>query len=270
MGVEFNPRILGIDLKLFFNGRPGIVGWTLLNLSFSYYQYSYFGFVSNGMIMLNLLQGLYVLDFFWNETWYLKTIDIAHDHFGFYLAWGDCVWLPWMYTLQGCYLAFHPVEHGIEGFFIMVVGILGYIIFRWTNYQKDYFRRRISELKKCHKIDDEKDSCQHINIWGKYPSYITCEYRTGDGKVRESHLLTSGWWGMARHMNYTGDIILSAMWGFCCGFNHILPHFYTLYIIALLVTRVYRDETRCREKYGSEIWGKYCKKVPYRFIPYLY
>lgn len=273
MGVEFNPRIMGIDLKLFFNGRPGIVGWTLINLSFSHYQYTHFGFVSNGMIMLNVLQGLYVLDFFWNERWYLKTIDIAHEHFGFYLAWGDCVWLPWMYTLQGCYLAFHPVEHGtIGGCLVMVIGIIGYLIFRWTNYQKDYFRRRISELKKCHKIDvdDEKDPNQLMSVWGKYPSFITCEYRTGDGEIRESYLLTSGWWGLARHMNYTGDIILSTMWGLCCGFDHILPHFYTFYIIALLVTRVYRDETRCKEKYGSEIWNEYCKKVPYRFIPYVY
>lgn len=47
-----------------------------------------------------VLQGIYVLDFFWNEAWYLKTIDICHDHFGWYLGWGDCVWLPYLYTLQ--------------------------------------------------------------------------------------------------------------------------------------------------------------------------
>ena len=41
-----------------------------------------------------------MLDFFWNEAWYLKTIDICHDHFGWYLGWGDCVWLPYLYTLQ--------------------------------------------------------------------------------------------------------------------------------------------------------------------------
>ena len=46
------------------------------------------------------VQAVYVLDFFWNETWYLKTIDICHDHFGWYLGWGDCVWLPYLYTLQ--------------------------------------------------------------------------------------------------------------------------------------------------------------------------
>lgn len=47
-------------------------------------------------------QAIYVLDFFWNEAWYLKTIDICHDHFGWYLGWGDCVWLPFLYTLQVC------------------------------------------------------------------------------------------------------------------------------------------------------------------------
>lgn len=47
-----------------------------------------------------LFQGIYVLDFFWNEAWYLKTMDICHDHFGWYLGWGDTVWLPYLYTLQ--------------------------------------------------------------------------------------------------------------------------------------------------------------------------
>jgi len=36
-------------------------------------------------------QAIYVVDFFANEDWYLRTIDICHDHFGFYLAWGDLV-----------------------------------------------------------------------------------------------------------------------------------------------------------------------------------
>lgn len=62
------------------------------------------------MILVNVLQAIYVLDFFWNETWYLKTIDICHDHFGWYLGWGDCVWLPYLYTLQGLYLVYHPVQ----------------------------------------------------------------------------------------------------------------------------------------------------------------
>ena len=64
MGVELNPRIGPIDFKLFFNGRPGIVAWTLINISFAAAQYSRYGFVSNSMLIVNLLQALYVLYFF--------------------------------------------------------------------------------------------------------------------------------------------------------------------------------------------------------------
>jgi len=53
-------------------------------------------------MLVNVLQAVYVVDFFWNEAWYLKTIDICHEHFGWMLAWGDLVWLPFMYTLQVC------------------------------------------------------------------------------------------------------------------------------------------------------------------------
>lgn len=53
-------------------------------------------------LTLFISKAIYVLDFFWNEAWYLKTIDICHDHFGWYLGWGDCVWLPFLYTLQVC------------------------------------------------------------------------------------------------------------------------------------------------------------------------
>lgn len=69
------------------------------------------------------MQAIYVLDFFWNETWYLKTIDICHDHFGWYLGWGDCVWLPYLYTLQ--VRRSQGVGHGVTGF----VGI-GCVVFR--------------------------------------------------------------------------------------------------------------------------------------------
>ncbi len=68
MGVELNPRVGGLDIKLFFNGRPGIVAWTLINISFASAQYSLYGHVTNSMILVNVLQGLYVLYFFWKEA----------------------------------------------------------------------------------------------------------------------------------------------------------------------------------------------------------
>lgn len=57
MGIEFNPRIgKWFDFKLFFNGRPGIVAWTLINLSFAAKQRELYGQVTNAMVLVNVLQ----------------------------------------------------------------------------------------------------------------------------------------------------------------------------------------------------------------------
>jgi protein-S-isoprenylcysteine O-methyltransferase Ste14 len=51
-----------------------------------------------------------------------------------------------------------------------------------------------------------------------------------------------------------------------CGFAHVLPYFYALYLPALLVHRARRDEARCRAKYGSA-WDAYRAAVPARIVP---
>lgn len=57
MGIEFNPRIgKWFDFKLFFNGRPGIVAWTLINLSYMAKQQELYGYITNSMILVNVLQ----------------------------------------------------------------------------------------------------------------------------------------------------------------------------------------------------------------------
>ncbi len=148
----------------------------------------------------------------------------------------------------------------------------GYVLFRWTNYQKDAFRRLIAWRDNIAKTTFEKAlvDARVLWFWRKKATYILAKYKTKDGIQRTSYLLTSGFWGQARHMNYTGDIILSLMWCVSCGFTHILPYFYFFYIVTLLVSRTFRDETRCKGKYGEDVWNAYCKKVPYRFIPYVF
>lgn len=253
MGIELNPRIGALDLKLFFNGRPGIVAWTLINISFAATQYARYGVVTNSMMLVNFFQMLYVVYFFWKEAWYLKTIDIHHDHFGWMLAWGDSVWLPYMYTLQGLFLVIHPIELSFEyAFFVLVLGLMGFYIFAEANNQKDKFRK--TEVMK---------------IWGKKAESIPCHYMTLDGTQRESKLLTSGWWGISRHMNYTGDLLLSLAYSLACGTTYLFPYFYFVFLSILLIHRCLRDEERCTNKYGKG-WEQYCKRVPYRLIPYVW
>lgn len=80
-------------------------------------------------------------------------------------------------------------------------------------------------------------------------------------------LLVSGFWGVVRHPNYLGDIImnLSIVPLVCCA-----PPVITLYsIILLLIHRSVRDNGRCKEKYGNA-WERYCNKVQYVLIPKIY
>ena len=43
----------------------------------------------------------------------LTTMDIVHDGFGFMLAFGDLVWVPFLYSLQARYALEHSVEWSI-------------------------------------------------------------------------------------------------------------------------------------------------------------
>lgn len=206
------------------------------------------------MLLVLLFHTIYVVDFFVNESWYTRTIDIAHDHFGFMLTWGDAVFLPSAYTLQAQYLARNPVYlTRLQALAILVLGLTGYAIFRSANHQKDLVR---STDGKC-------------SIWGKPAKFLRNKYYTSDGKQHESLLLTSGWWGTARHVNYAADLLQS--WAMCatCGFTHLLPWTYFFFMAVLLWHRARRDHRRCRAKYGPG-WDKYCQLVRWRIIPGVY
>ena len=81
--------------------------------------------------------------------------------------------------------------------------------------------------------------------------------------------MVSGWWGLARHVNYTGDIAMAWTWALTCGFGSLVPYVYPVALTALLVHREHRDDRDCREKYGAD-WAAYCRRVPYRFVPGIY
>ena len=172
LGIELNPRWGQLfDWKLFHNTRIGIVAWTLINISYAAAQYKQYGFISNSMLLVNILQGIYAIDLFWYEAWYLRTIDIEHDHFGFYLAYGSSAWLPFFYTLQGLYLVHHPVQLSmVMVIIILTLGITGYYVFRAANNEKHLF--------KLHKVDT-------IKIWGQAPKFIHAPYTTVDGEKHE-------------------------------------------------------------------------------------
>lgn len=138
IGIELNPRLgPSFDLELFGNGHLGMMVWTLIDFSFMAYQHQTRGHVELSLILVTILQVLYVGDFFVNEAWYLSTIDIAHDHYGFYLAWGCFCFLPTTYTIQAQYLGMY--ESPVSTVYLVVVfslGVAAYAMFRSVNDQR--------------------------------------------------------------------------------------------------------------------------------------
>ncbi|XP_068116094.1 delta(14)-sterol reductase TM7SF2 [Hyperolius riggenbachi] len=244
IGHELNPRIGSFDLKYFCELRPGLIGWCLINLCFLMKETELRGSPSLSMILVCGFQALYVVDALWHEEAILTTMDIVHDGFGFMLAFGDLCWVPFTYSLQAYFLVRHPQELSTAAALVIVlINAIGYIIFRGSNSQKNAFRRDPSD-----------------------PSVAGLEtIPTATGK----RLLVSGWWGLVRHPNYLGDLIMALAWSLPCGLAHILPYFYVIYFTGLLIHREARDEHQCLKKYGLA-WQEYCRRVPYRIFPYIY
>ncbi|KAH6562931.1 hypothetical protein BASA62_008825 [Batrachochytrium salamandrivorans] len=246
MGRELNPRMFWgrLDLKYLCELRPGLIGWTLLNIAFCAKQFSLLGYVTTSMLAVVSFQAYYVIDALWNEEAILTTMDITTDGFGFMLVFGDLTWVPFVYTLQSRYLSMFPQDLSLLYLCgVVALNMLGLWVFRGSNGQKNAFRS-----------NPNGDSVKHLE-------YMT----TKSG----SKLLVTGWWGCARKINYTGDWLMALAWCLPCGFDTPIPYFYVIYFAVLLIHRAHRDEIKCRSKYGSD-WDIYRKKVPYLFLPYVW
>lgn len=245
MGTTLNPRAGSLDLKYFCESRPGLILWILFDLSLATAQYQRHGAVTTAMLLVNVFQFLYIADYFFHEEAILTTWDIKHEKFGWMLVWGDLVWVPFTYTIQAYYLVDHLHDlspAATAG--IVALNTAGYVVFRGSNLQKHRFRR-----------DPGRP------VWGRPPEYI----RTSHGSL----LLTSGWWGIARHLNYLGDLAMALAWCLPTGFAHPLPYFYFIYMVVLLVHRERRDHDLCHVKYGAD-WDAYCRRVRWRIVPGIY
>lgn len=80
-------------------------------------------------------------------------------------------------------------------------------------------------------------------------------------------LLVSGFWGISRHPNYLGDIIIQLCWVPFVLWNP--PTLTVVFSIVFLMQRAIRDNARCKQKYGSA-WDRYCTRVKYVLIPKVY
>jgi Delta14-sterol reductase len=120
-------------------------------------------------------------------------------------------------------------------FFLLVLWI-----FRDANWQKERFKRD-----------------RGVAIWGRRAETVG------------GSLLVSGWWGVARKINYAGEIGVYLAFALTTGAQSPIPYLLPLSLLILLVQRAARDDRKCRAKYG-ELWRQYCARVRYRIFPFVY
>ncbi len=252
-GMELYPRVFGWDVKMFTNCRFGMMGWALIIISFAYKQSELYG-ISDSMLVAVALQLLYIAKFFWWETGYLRSMDIMHDRAGFCICWGCMVWLPSVYTSPTLFLVNHPNHLGtFVSLAILTAGTFCIFINYLADRQRQYVRNKNGEC----------------TVWKKKPDLIFANYMTEWGEEKQTLLLASGWWGISRHFHYLPEILGALCWSAPALFNYYLPYFYLTFLCILLVDRSYRQEKRCAIKYGKH-WEKYCERVPFRLIPFVY
>jgi delta14-sterol reductase len=239
-GAELNPRWWGIDLKTWAY-HPSLIGLSLLNASFAVRQWELYGELTPQMIAYQAFWWLYMTTHFWYERGVLSMWDVIAEKFGFMLVWGDLVLVPFFYCIPGWWILGErrPLGWGfIAG--CALVHLLGLWIFRGANAQKDQFKRDPT-----------------APIWGRTPEVVG------------GRLLASGWWGLGRKINYTGEILVYTSFALCTGFRSLVPWLLPLWLCLLLPHRAWRDEARCRAKYGA-VWEEYTRRARFRMIPFVY
>lgn len=259
LGCKWNPRYRGIDCKmlLYVVGAVGLA-CNILSCVVAHKRYTG-GSVSNAMVLYNAMFFWFIAEYMYYEHVHIYTYDLFAEKLGFKLIWGCLVFYPYFYAI-GCYnLVAFDAENDVSGLsciLILSLFFAGWIITRGANLQKYEFR-----------VFPNKDRFYFLfNI-------IYVPQKT----VPSSRLLTSGWWGVARHFNYFGEIVQ----GFALAIpgllvadelvsvHGLLPLLYPIYYILLFVTREIDDEAVCHAKYGEK-WEEYCHLVPWRICPWIW
>ncbi len=248
LGRLENPQYLSgrIDAKMWLY----LIGAVMLELhvcSFFAHHYLKFGDLSSpGFFFAAIMLSWFVFDYLTFERVHLYTYDLFAEKVGFKLGWGCLVFYPYFYTIPLWATANTTVAETPA--WVQLASLLiffsGWSLARGANMQKFYF-----------KTNPER------TFLGIRPEVIS------DGK---RSLLVNGFWGIGRHVNYLGEILMGTGIALAVSFHGSwLPWLYPLYYVALLFPRERDDDKRCAEKYG-ELWTTYTNRVKYRIIPYIY
>ncbi len=240
-----------VDAKMFMY----VFGSTFLALnavsSAAYHHGIYDQAANVGLFLHAAMWVWFVADYFCFERVQLFTFDIIEERVGFKLIVGCIAVYPCLYPIALWGTAGLPRPDINPSWTPLWLGgsaavfVLGWMITRGANLQKYLFKRF-----------PERPFLGFVR-----PVTIT------DG---DRNILCSGYWGAARHVNYTGEILEALGMALALGhFTNLWSWVYFLYLTIFFVVRDRIDDGRCAGKYG-ELWTQYRDKVPYRLVPWVY
>eukprot|EP01080_Neovahlkampfia_damariscottae_P012593 gene12593-6413_t len=250
IGWEWNPRFFGIDAKmqLYVIGAIGLAINVLSCCSYHFYKTE--RGISNGLLIYTFLMSWFLCEYMFFEHIHLYTYDLFAEKLGFKLTWGCQVFYPFFYCI-GIYSISSDSKINdltlIQCVLTLIVFFSGWLMTRGSNLQKFYFRI--------------------------YPNQKTIFFGLIEQKtIPGTRILISGFWGIARHLNYFGEILQSVALcipGLIMGdnmFYKLIPFGYPLYYFILFIKRQLDDDELCEKKYGKK-WIEYCKIVQWRIFP---
>lgn len=245
LGRVEQPRWLGgrVDLKMFLY----LLGATVLELNLlsfgAHHLLRYPGEASPGVLLYLALFSFFLVEYLFFERVHLYTWDFVAEGVGFKLGWGCFVFYPFFYGI-GLWATAELPGPGWPAWTLVPIALLfflGWSFARGANMQKYFFKRDPG-----------------ARALGIAPVAI-------GGKV-----LASGFWGLSRHLNYLGEVLMAVALTLALGHPEVLwPWLYPLYYVLMLGARQRDDDKRCAAKYGA-LWEEYCRRVPWRIVPFVY
>jgi delta14-sterol reductase len=247
-GYEFNPRVGDVDIKmlLYILGAVGLE-WNLLSAAALRGEQQPHAPLPNSLLLYGAMLTWFVTEYMLAEVVHLYTYDLFCEKLGFKLAWGCLFFYPFFYGVGVWSLVVAPAasaelsQETCAG--IAATFVCGWCLTRGANLQKYVFKTTGGSL-----------------------------FGMGTETVPGTRLLCCGFWGLARHVNYCGEIIQSvalALPGFLAAdsqYYRLLPWAYPLYYVAILFPRQMDDDDQMKAKYGKA-FGEYVRRVPARIIP---
>ena len=251
LGRRENPQYFQgrVDAKVFLY-LAGATMLTLNLLSFLAHHLLTFGMggtYNPGVVLYCCLFFWFVIDYIVFEQVHLYTYDFVAENVGFKLGWGCLTFYPYFYAVGLWATVERPNPHTPGWLLILFTCIFfaGWTLSRGANLQKYFFKTRPGRA--------------FLGILK--PGTVT------DGT---NSLLGSGFWGVSRHVNYLGEMLMAIGLTLALGRPTVwIVWLYPLYYVGLLISRERADERRCAAKYGA-LWEEYVRRVPKRIIPGLY